>query len=281
MSVVIHYNKKNLIHWNEANFAWDSVDGGKSWDDFYFIDYDALVQSSINIDTEFDRILGRRLYETFFVSPQLAKKIITKQYENLMIETRAQRVSKFFREFTEVAYVSSSLAKQIKVALDENMQITDRWIRKANGIYSDLYISKLPTTEAEFTAELTRGAPIGYDKFTTYIPGYYDFESAMFRMVLRSVGLDRIRLKKLKMVVDVPDVFDRGDNLVDSGNDGVVKFNRKYIKPPKVIGVQSGGTEVAHKVEIDNITKEGFTFRLLDEAGNKLSGSLSWISEGY
>lgn len=61
----------------------------------------------------------------------------------------------------------------------------------------------------------------------------------------------------------------------------MVKFNRKYIKPPKVIGVQSGGTEVAHKVEIDNITKEGFLFRLLDEQGNKLSGSLSWVSEGY
>lgn len=281
MGAVIHYNKKALIHWFEATFEWDSADGGKPWDDFYYIDYDALVENSLVIDSEFDRILGRRLFETFNISQDLAKKVIKTEYENFMIESRNQRISHFVREFEEVGYISSSIVKKIKQKLNEEMKISDDWVRKANGVYSDLYISKLPTNPVDFEAELKRGAPIGYDKFTTYIPGYYEFESAMFRMVLRSVGLDRIRLKKLKMVVDVPDVFDRGDNLVDSGNDGVVKFSRKYIKPPKVIGVQSGGTEVAHKVEIDNITKEGFLFRLLDEQGNKLSGSLSWVSEGY
>lgn len=281
MSVVIHLNKKSAIHWYEANFPWESPDCYKSWDDFYFIDYDALVQETIPIGNEFDRILGRRLRESFTINSSLSKKLTKAVLENFMIESRAQRVATFIRAFEEEFYLSSEQKRSIKKEIKESFKIIDDWIRKANAVYSDLYLSSLPTTENDFISELTRGSPIGYEKFTTYIPGYYEFESAMFRMVVRSVGLDRIRLKKLKMIVDVPDVFDRGDSLVNAGADGEVTFNRKYIKPPRVIAMQSGGYETAGKVEIFDITKEGFKFRLLDNVGNKLSGSISWISEGY
>lgn len=281
MGVVIHCNKKALIHWVEATFMWESPDARKAWDDFYFVDYDALIDNTIIFESEFDRILGRKFSETFMITDGLKKSIVCKYIENFMVETRLQRINKFIREFEEVAYLSTEIKKDIVKNIQHNFSIVDEYIRKANGIYSDLYISKVPTNSTEFESELYRGTPYGYEKFTTYIPGYYEFESAMFRMVLRSVGLDRIRLKKLKMVVDVPDVFDRGVVSIDSGNDGVVKFNRKYIKPPKVIGMQSGGAETAARVEIENITKEQFTFRLLDAEGNKIGGSLSWISEGY
>ena len=86
MGAVIHYNKKALIHWFEATFEWDSADGGKPWDDFYYIDYDALVENSLVIDSEFDRILGRRLFETFNISQDLAKKVIKTEYENFAIK---------------------------------------------------------------------------------------------------------------------------------------------------------------------------------------------------
>lgn len=281
MSVVIHCNKKALIHWVEANFDWESPDAKKAWDDFYFVDYDALIDNAIIFESEFDRILGRKFSETFMITDSVKKTAICKYIENFMVETRFQRISKFIREFEEVAYLSTEIKKQISKNIQQGFSLVDEYIRKANGVYSDLYISKVPVNAADFESELYRGTPYGYEKFTTYIPGYYEFESAMFRMVLRSVGLDRIRLKKLKMIVDVPDVFDRGVALVDSGNDGVVKFNRKYIKPPKVIGMQSGGAETAVRVEIDNITNEKFTFRMFDAEGNKIGGSLSWISEGY
>lgn len=281
MSAVIHVNKKSAIRWYEANFAWDSPDCYKSWEDFYFVDYDAIVSESLSVGNEFDRILGRRFNESFNISSSLSKKIKKTLLETIMIESRQQRIAKFIREFEEEFYLSSEQKRKIKKDINESFKIFDDWIRKANAVYSDLYLSNLPTDESQFLIELTRGSPIGYDNFTTYIPGYYEFESAMFRMVLRSVGLDRVRLKKLKMVVDVPDVFDRGDSLVNSGADGEVKFNRKYIKPPRVIAMQSGGAETAVKTEIFDITKEGFKFRLLDSEGNKLSGSISWISEGY
>lgn len=281
MSVVIHINKKSAIHWYEANFSWESPDCKKSWQDFYFIDYDALVDETVSIGNEFDRILGRKFNEFFNIESSLSKKLKKNILETIMIESRQRRVSKFIREFEEEFYLSSEQKKLIKKQLQDSFTIVDDWIRKANAVYSDLYLSSEPTSEDNFIQALTRGSPIGYQNFTTYIPGYYEFESAMFRMVLRSVGLDRIRLKKLKMIVDVPDVFDRGESLVNSGADGEVTFNRKYIKPPRVIAVQSGGTETASKVEVLDITKEGFKFRLLDDVGNKLSGSISWISEGY
>lgn len=117
MGAVIHYNKKALIHWFEATFEWDSADGGKPWDDFYYIDYDALVENSLVIDSEFDRILGRRLFETFNISQDLAKKVIKTEYENFMIESRNQRISHFVREFEEVGYISSSIVKRLNKSL--------------------------------------------------------------------------------------------------------------------------------------------------------------------
>lgn len=281
MNIVTHITKKALIHWFEANFDWESPDARKAWDDFYFVDYDALVNETVNIDSEFDRILGRKLYESFSISDDNTKEVKKNIYENLMVDTRCNRINTFIRHLEEEMYISDNVVKNIKKQFEVNFKIFDEWIRKANGVYSDLYLSQVPVNLSDFEAELNRGAPVGYSNFTTYIPGYYEFESAMFRMVLRSVGLDRIRLKKLKMVVDVPDVFDRGEGIAKAGADGVVEFSRKYIKPPKVIGMQSGGSEQASKVEIDNITKLGFSFRLLDNEGNKLAGTLSWISEGY
>ena len=278
--VVIRANKRSKIHWLEANFAWDSPDGYKSWDDFWFIDYDALVESSLNFNNELDYLKGRKLYERFRISSKVSKKLKKSLLENLMITTRQDRFARFFRAIEEHIYISREEKKKIKKELEESFKLVDNWIRKANAVYSDLAISNEVISLEDFQRTLNRGSPIGYHDFTTYIPGYYEFESAIFRIVLRSIGLDRVRLTKLKMVVDVPDVFDRGDNVVNAGAPTYIKFNRKYIKPPKVVAMQNSG-EVEGTVTVTDITKEGFNAALKDAEGNILSGAISWISEGY
>lgn len=279
-NVIIHANKRAKIHWLEANFAWDSPDGYKSWDDFWFIDYDALVEDSLNLNNEFDYLKGRALFERFRISTTVSKNLKKSLLENLMIMSRGERIAHFVRSLEEQIYLSRDDKKRIVKNFNEGFKIVDDWIRKANAVYSDLAISNKVITPEFFEQTLKRGAPIGYQDFTTYIPGYYEFESAMFRMVLRSVGLDRIRLTKLKMVVDVPDVFDRGDNIVDAGAPTVIQFNRKYIKPPKVIAIQNSGLAEA-KLTISDVTKTEFKAALTDPSGNIVPGAISWISEGY
>ena len=281
MSNTVTKTVSNYFNWDDASLSWDSTDANKSWQEFGVTSYDALLEEFLIIQDEYGSGPGLFVTEKLKITTSVKKDLIKLFTESVTFTDSCSNITTFVRNFEENIKVDSLVSKFLSKKFKEKLKITDNWIRHANAIYSDLYVSTNQSSLLDFEKELKSGSPVGFSDFTTYIPGYYEFKSALFRIVMRSTALDRIRLKELEMTVDVPDVFDRGQNTLNAGDYTTVKFNRKYVKAPNVLAIQSSGGIIATKVDITNINNTGFDVALKDEMGNILSGAVTWISEGY
>lgn len=149
------------------------------------------------------------------------------------------------------------------------------------GVFSDLKVmtgSSMPSLSA-LRNMFESSAPPGYDGFRPFIPGYYDFQNALFRHVVRSKSGTPI-LSGVKYAVDMPDVVDRGKATVAAGQLKQVYFNKQYTVEPEIGHTAIQMTEYC-VVNIEFKDEAGFVFSLINAAGNKVAGTISWTSTGY
>lgn len=149
------------------------------------------------------------------------------------------------------------------------------------GVFSDLKVmsrSTLPSS-AELLAMFEAGTPPGYGEFRSFIPGYYNFQKALFKHTIASTG-DQPILSGVKYNVDMPDVTDRGNATVAAGQFKQVMFNKEYSTPPEISHVITQVNEYAIVV-VDEITEQGFIFSLQNPTGSNIAGTISWTATGY
>lgn len=149
------------------------------------------------------------------------------------------------------------------------------------GVFSDLKVmtgSSMPNLNA-LRNMFESSAPPGYDGFRPFIPGYYDFQKALFRHVVRSKTGTPI-LSGVQYTVDMPDVVDRGQASVAAGQLKQVYFNKRYTVPPEIGHTAIQMNEYA-VVNIESKDETGFVFSLINAAGEKVAGTISWNSTGY
>ena len=100
--------------------------------------------------------------------------------------------------------------------------------------------------------------------------------------MLKSKNADRGYIKGLRLSVDVPDVLDRGTATITNAINGVaVSFVRSFRVPPEVTLTHKGGAVLAVARLVGNATTTGFTAVLEDSAGQRVTGTFSWIAQGY
>jgi hypothetical protein len=149
---------------------------------------------------------------------------------------------------------------------------------------SEVVVNKTLLDDDAFVALLKRDAPAGFTSFQNFFPGDYTYKNAIFRLGMKSENGDRGVINKLQLVVDVPDIFDSGNNVISVGGATThIPFKRAFHFPPKVvISVESASDACVAKVLAGSVTKTGFDC-YLERVSDKvmITGALTWAAHGY
>lgn len=150
-----------------------------------------------------------------------------------------------------------------------------------NAVVSDVSVSTrggLPLV-SELRSMADSSAPPGYEGFRPFTPGYYDFQKALIKHIVRSKVSTPV-LSGIVYTADMPDVLDKGRASVEAGQLKQVTFAKKYVAPPEIGHTTLAMSEYA-VVNITEIDEYGFIFCLLNAANAKVAGTISWTSTGY
>lgn len=150
----------------------------------------------------------------------------------------------------------------------------------AQGIISDIRISKTPKTDTEFANILKNGSSCGYSDFSLFVTGDYDYEKAIFKAELTSDGSVSPRLTSCKATVDVPDVYDKGSTQTFGDGWKTIYFNRNFYTAPYINATLVGGTVLGSPI-VRNVTNETFEIAVFDGGGSIVAGTVSWNARGY
>lgn len=150
-----------------------------------------------------------------------------------------------------------------------------------NAVISDIAVQNradMPSLH-DLRSMAERNSPPGFEGFRPFTPGYYNFQRALMKHIVKAKVSTPI-LSGLIYTADMPDVLDKGRSSVAAGEVRQVLFKKNYVVPPEV-----GHTVVAMSeyavVNITNLTEEGFVFCFLNAANEKVAGTISWTSTGY
>lgn len=150
-------------------------------------------------------------------------------------------------------------------------------------VISDITISNKTMDDAGFLSLLTSDSPTGYSPFQPFVQGDYEYQTALYRISMDSTSGDRGVINKLSVVVDVPDMFDSGDNIIDGGTPTRIFFARPFHVPPKVtLTVQSASDACTAKLVANSVTRQYFDC-YLERVSDKvmIDGALTWAAHAY
>ena len=198
-----------------------------------------------------------------------------------MGETLGRTVA-YRRNLSEGFGASDSLRRAMSLTAREALSLAEQYRRHANGVISDMIIASTEITEHDFAAIVEAGHPPGYTDFRDFIQGDYTYRRALFRAILNSRNSDRGFIDALRVTVDVPDIFDRGTaQITDAAAGSSIYFSRSFRVAPEVTMTHKGGTAVAIPRLLGAVTTTGFTAVLENSSGTRVTGSFTWIAQGY
>ncbi len=220
--------------------------------------------------------------ETLVLGDQIFRQAIKRVSEAVAIGEALGRTVAYRRSFNEGLAVTDALRRAMRISVPEALDLAEQYRRHANGVVSDMIVSNVAITEADFLNIMEAGHPPGYTDFRDFIQGDYTYRRALFRAILNSRNSDRGFIENLRVTVDVPDIFDRGTaQITDAVAGASTTFTRTFRVPPEVTMTHKGGTLVAIARIVGSVTTTGFTAVLEASSGTRVSGSFTWIAQGY
>jgi hypothetical protein len=192
------------------------------------------------------------------------------------------RAVSYRRALNEGWSTSDALTRSIDMRFAQALDVAEQYRRSPNGVISDMIVGSRPLSESDFADLVDAGHPPGFTNFRDFIAGDYSYQKALFRAVLTSSNADRGYIKDLSLAVDVPDVLDRGSAQISDANVGVsVAFSRAFRVPPEVTLTHKGGSMMAIPRILGAVNTQGFTAVLEDLSGARVTGTVSWVAQGY
>lgn len=241
---------------------------------------------AISENLGFSDVLGNHttkpVAEAFGMADALSKQAVKNVAESLAFAEAFGRTVAYRRAINEGLAFSDAWRRAYALDVSEALHFAEQYRRKANGVVSDMIVASTTITEQDFMDIMDAGHPPGYTNFRDFIPGDYTYERALFRAILESQNADRGYIDGLRVTIDVPDVFDRGSEQITNAATGVtVNFTRTFRIAPEVTITHKGGTVVAVPKLIGAVTTTGFTAVLEDSTGTRVTGSFTWVAQGY
>jgi hypothetical protein len=192
------------------------------------------------------------------------------------------RAVAYRRALNEGWTTQEALKRSTMLAFAQALELAEQYRRSPNGVISDMIVGSTPLSESDFADLVDAGHPPGFTNFRDFIAGDYSYQKALFRAVLTSSNADRGYIKDLALSVDVPDVLDRGSAQISDANVGVtVALSRAFRAPPEVTLTHKGGSAMAIPRILGAVDTQGFTAVLEDLNGTRVTGSVSWVAQGY
>ena len=228
------------------------------------------------------KVSNKPFAESFLTGDAISKQQIKSISEAMGFAETFGRTVAFKRSLAEGFSFSESLKRAHSLKLGEAFSLTEQYRRHANGVVSDMLISTTEITAQDFLDIFEAGHPPGYTNFRDFIQGDYTYQKALFRAILTTNNADRGYLEKLRVTVDVPDLFDRGTASITNASSGVnVYFARQFRVPPAVTLTFKGGTVVAVPRILGSVSPTVFTVVLENTSGTRVTGLVSWVAQGY
>lgn len=226
--------------------------------------------------------LRKPFSETFGTSDKAARQTVKRLAEAVALGEALGRTVAYRRNLSEGLGVSDALRRAMSLSVREALALAEQYRRHANGVISDMIVGGTEITEQDFAAIVEAGHPPGYTDFRDFIQGDYTYRRALFRAILNSRNSDRAFIDALRVTVDVPDIFDRGTaQITDPAAGASIYFSRSFRVAPEVTMTHKGGTAVAIPRLLGAVTTTGFTAVLENSSGTRVTGSFTWIAQGY
>jgi hypothetical protein len=224
----------------------------------------------------------KQIAEAFATTDRAARRTIKRVAEAVAIAEALGRTVAYRRFLNEGLAVGDSLKRALRINASEALALAEQYRRRANGVISDMIVSSSEITEDDFASIVEAGHPPGYTDFRDFIQGDYSYRRALYRAIISSRNSDRGFIDALRVTVDVPDIFDRGTaQITDATAGATITFTRSFRVPPEVTMTHKGGTAVAIPRLLGAITTGGFSAILENSAGTRVTGSFTWIAQGY
>ena len=240
------------------------------------------ISEGLSVNDLASKQVRKPISEAFGTSDKTARRSIKRVAEAVALGETLGRTVAYRRALTEGLSVSDSLRRAVRLTAREALALAEQYRRHANGVISDMLVASTEITEQDFAAIVEAGHPPGYTDFRDFIQGDYTYRRALFRAILNSRNSDRGFIDALRVTVDVPDIFDRGTAQITDPTAGVViNFTRSFRVPPEVTMTHKGGTTVAIPRLLGAVTTSGFTAVLENSTGTRVTGSFTWIAQGY
>lgn len=192
------------------------------------------------------------------------------------------RAVAYRRALNEAWSTREAITRASSMTFAQALDMAEQYRRSPNGVISDMIIGNTPLSVSDFADLIDAGHAPGFTNFRDFIAGDYSYQKALFRAVLTSSNADRGYIKDLSLSVDVPDVLDRGSAQISDTNVGItVAFSRSFRAPPEVTLTHKGGSAMAIPRILGAVDTQGFTAVLEDLSGTRVTGTVSWVAQGY
>lgn len=240
------------------------------------------ISESLGVSDLAAKQVSKPISETLVLGDRAVRQAIKRVSEAVAIGEALGRTVAYRRTINEGLAVTDALRRAFRLSVVEALELAEQYRRHANGVVSDMIVSNVAITEADFLNIMEAGHPPGYTDFRDFIQGDYTYRRALFRAILNSRNSDRGFIENLRVTIDVPDIFDRGTAQITDAAAGIsITFTRTFRVPPEVTMTHKGGTLVAIPRIVGGVTTTGFMAVLEASSGARVSGSFTWIAQGY
>lgn len=234
------------------------------------------------------RFFDKNLYQTIDIDEGKYWDLYKKFDRSIRILEKFTKTASFNKFIEEKFDISrgEAVKKLFTLPLKEQFVLFDDFLKGGGeGTFSDFSFLSEAIDDSEFEEMLTQSSPDGYGPFAPFIPGDYEYKSALIKIVMRSRDLSRPYINQIRYEVDLPDLFDNGVATL-SAKRTRIPFNKKFNpnEPPALsVSVKSGATKFVPAVDFDiQPDNQSFEVELRNPSnGTLVAGKITWRAQGY
>ena len=194
--------------------------------------------------------------------------------EGVCIGDIMSKEAQFHRLFVKNMYIREKPLRKIKPQYSCNVNIKDLRVHNSNAVVSDIIIgnNQIPTD-----------APAGYSDWAQFVSGDYTYKDALVKMEVKSEeNATVVEIPEYKVVVDLPDIVDKGIFRIDEPIEKFIPFNVEFYQPPNVAitAVSTDGFDDFYMPVYTTGRTDGFFVKLVGSDKQLKVGMISWQAVG-
>lgn len=182
--------------------------------------------------------------------------------------------AQFHRLFVKNMYIREKPLRKIKPQYSCNVNIKDLRVHSSNAVVSDIIIGN---------KQIPTDAPAGYGDWIPFVSGDYTYKDALIKCEVKSEeNATVVEIPEYKIVVDLPDIIDRGVARIDEPVEKFVPFNVEFYQAPSVTltAISTDASSDFFMPVYITGRVDGFFVKLVGADGKLRTGAISWQAVG-